>query len=547
MQKIVIITKEQVEISAMGEGPCEELKKTLEQASVYLDKGQYLDAFLLLEKLEHIFSGSKDVSELLAVAEVCFAATKTSCSCTKPQQSKSLDWYLILKVEENTEIDVIRRRYRQLALLLHPDKNKHPKAEAAFKLVSEAYACLSDKRKRVVFNAERSKLLCKRCAQKTQKSTGHFTSSASGEVKFGQKHSKTSRLFVERDGTNPERKSDEEKLQMFRERARARVDSTAQAWKDRRARFREEFQAVNNTFQCSRVDRKNLPTFEASESQFPNYPHRRVPVEKAASSDVPIFKDSEDRFLWYTQARNFPTSETRSRCRGEKLETPIYEQPIGKKVPFSELKRNVLGKDLKEILKERQAFYREPTKAPRNLDGLLRKLQAESGRDAQYYGAFRDSDIWRRNRMEDNKNSINTKNQCYNQGSETSDTDGEAEESLDWHDPLLKNRCLQHFGEDQYSNVLRNKLSDESKFSPTRKNAYCYSEVRNRTCKGVENVVCGENVKKSEELLKTLEHLREEAKDVAATLEKLRKSVGSEEDHVVRNLFCQKCPVPAGS
>lgn len=44
-------------------------------------------------------------------------------------------------------------------------------------------------------------------------------------------------------------------------------------------------------------------------------------------------------------------------------------------------------------------------------------------------------------------------------------------------------------------------------------------------------------MKKSEELLKTLEHLREEAKDVAATLKKLRKSVSSEEDNVVQKFF----------
>jgi len=62
-------------------------------------------------------------------------------------------------------------------------KNKHPKAETAFKLVSEAYACLSDKRKRAVYNVERSKLLCKKCQHMVQR-----TSSVSGEVQLGQSH-----------------------------------------------------------------------------------------------------------------------------------------------------------------------------------------------------------------------------------------------------------------------------------------------------------------------------------------------------------------------
>lgn len=524
----------------MGESPSEELKTALEQASAYLDNGQYNDAFLLLEKLEQQHPNSKDVSVLVSVAEVCFAATKTSCSCTKSQHRKTLDWYCILKVEENAEIDVVRKRYRQLALLLHPDKNKHPKAETAFKLVSEAYACLSDKRKRAVYNIERSKLLCKKCQHMVQR-----TSSVSGEVQLGQSHPKTSRLFVKKDGNNSKRMSDEEKLQMFRDRARARVDSTAQAWQDRRARFKEELQVMNNTFQSSRVDRKELPTFQASECQFPSYPHLRVPVERKGSSDIPIFKDSEDSFLWYNQARNASTSEARSRCRGEKLETPIYEETLGKKVPLAEIKRNsnIFSKDLKEILRERLAFCREPSKVPRNLDGLLQKLKAENKYDTQY-GVFRDSDIRRRNKMEESKNSINVKNWYYKRGSETSDTDDERDESFDCKD---QNSCLRHTGEDWSSNMQRMKLQQECKFNQPGKDSHSFADVCDKTCRGVGNIVSGENVKKSEELLKTLEHLREEAKDVAATLDKLRKNVGSEEDHVVHNFFCRKLPVAAGS
>ncbi|KAK9161639.1 hypothetical protein Syun_007980 [Stephania yunnanensis] len=41
------------------------------------------------------------------------------------------------EVEENANLDAIRKQYHKLALNLHPDKNKHPKAEIAFKLVLE--------------------------------------------------------------------------------------------------------------------------------------------------------------------------------------------------------------------------------------------------------------------------------------------------------------------------------------------------------------------------------------------------------------------------
>ncbi|KAL8161946.1 hypothetical protein V2J09_013435 [Rumex salicifolius] len=71
--------------------------------------------------------------------------------------SRFVDWYLVLRVEEDADTESIRKQYHKLALLLHPDKNRHPKAEIAFKLVSEAYECLIDKPKRRAFNLDRSK------------------------------------------------------------------------------------------------------------------------------------------------------------------------------------------------------------------------------------------------------------------------------------------------------------------------------------------------------------------------------------------------------
>lgn len=529
----------------MGEGPSEELKNSLRRASAYVDNCQYEDAFVLLEKLEQQFPGIKDVSELVSVAEICFAAAKTSCSCLKPQKTKTLDWYVIMKVEENAEIDVIRRRYRKLALLLHPDKNKHPKAEAAFKLVSEAYACLSDKKKRALYNVERSKLICKRCSQKVQNSKGNFRSSTSDKVECGQKYSRTWKIFVEKDAMDSDRMSDEEKLQMFRERARVRVDSTAQAWQERRARFKEEFHIVNNAFQSNRVDRKEFPTFDAKECLFPSYPHLRMPMEMKTSTDIPIFKNSEDRFFSYNQERNESSCEVRGRYRREKLETPIYEESTSKKVPFSVFKKNILRKDVKEILKEQKTFCRDSSSSPRNLDGLLRKLQAESGCDVRH-GFFRESDICRKYKMEDNKNCTSAKNQHHKRRSEISDTDEESEESFECYDNSIKSSGLHCAVEDQFNSVKK-KLQEESEFNLQRKDFYCFPEGCDRSFKGAGNVVCEDNVRKSEELLKTLEHLREEAKDVAATLDELRKSVGSEEDHVVCNIFGQKFPVATES
>jgi DnaJ family protein B protein 12 len=57
-----------------------------------------------------------------------------------------------LGVERSATEAQIKKAYRKLALKLHPDKNKAPTAEPAFKKVSEAFACLSDKEKRAKYN-----------------------------------------------------------------------------------------------------------------------------------------------------------------------------------------------------------------------------------------------------------------------------------------------------------------------------------------------------------------------------------------------------------
>jgi len=55
------------------------------------------------------------------------------------------DYYKILRLERSSCTDVdIKKSYRKLALLLHPDKCDKVGAEEAFKKVSAAYACLSE-------------------------------------------------------------------------------------------------------------------------------------------------------------------------------------------------------------------------------------------------------------------------------------------------------------------------------------------------------------------------------------------------------------------
>ncbi|KAL2338997.1 hypothetical protein Fmac_013443 [Flemingia macrophylla] len=111
--------------------------------------------------------GQESDSKAKLVLEICSISTR-SVLCvhtlfSRPANATFVDWYCILGVEENAGVNAIRKRYHKLALQVHPDKNKHPKAEIAFKLVSEAYTCLSDAAKREAFDLERCKHFCFQC------------------------------------------------------------------------------------------------------------------------------------------------------------------------------------------------------------------------------------------------------------------------------------------------------------------------------------------------------------------------------------------------
>lgn len=61
---------------------------------------------------------------------------------------KCKDYYEILQIGKDFSESEIKKQYRRLALLLHPDKNSEPGAAEAFKAVGNAFAVLSDADKR---------------------------------------------------------------------------------------------------------------------------------------------------------------------------------------------------------------------------------------------------------------------------------------------------------------------------------------------------------------------------------------------------------------
>ena len=63
---------------------------------------------------------------------------------------RNLNPYEVLQIDPETPIEDIRRKYRRLSILVHPDKNQDDpeRAQAAFDAVKKSYALLDDEKTR---------------------------------------------------------------------------------------------------------------------------------------------------------------------------------------------------------------------------------------------------------------------------------------------------------------------------------------------------------------------------------------------------------------
>jgi molecular chaperone DnaJ len=62
------------------------------------------------------------------------------------------DLYAVLEITREATEDDVKRSYRRLAMVFHPDRNSDDGAEAKFKEISEAYQILSDRDKRAHYD-----------------------------------------------------------------------------------------------------------------------------------------------------------------------------------------------------------------------------------------------------------------------------------------------------------------------------------------------------------------------------------------------------------
>nr|KYP72136.1 Chaperone protein dnaJ 49 [Cajanus cajan] len=125
----------------------DEAARAKEIAERKVSEGDYAGAKKFALKALSLFPALEGISQLLTTLDVYISSEK--------KINGEVDWYGILGVVPFANEEMVRKQYRKLALTLHPDKNKSPGAEGAFKLVSEAWSFLSDKVKRLAYNQNR--------------------------------------------------------------------------------------------------------------------------------------------------------------------------------------------------------------------------------------------------------------------------------------------------------------------------------------------------------------------------------------------------------
>jgi len=123
------------------------VKPLLRRAKCYMESEQYEEAVRDYENLLKSNKGNMEYRQLLQEAKL------------ELKKSKRKDYYKILGVEKTANDDEIKKAYRKRAMVHHPDRHssaseeEKKEHETKFKEVGEAYAILSDEKKRRMYDS----------------------------------------------------------------------------------------------------------------------------------------------------------------------------------------------------------------------------------------------------------------------------------------------------------------------------------------------------------------------------------------------------------
>lgn len=127
----------------------DEAKRAMDIAERKMTEKDYTGAKKFANKAQNLFPELDGLKQLFVAINVYISGEKTFAG--------EADWYGVLGVDPFASDEALKKQYRKLVLMLHPDKNKCKGAEGAFNLVAEAWALLSDKDKRILYNVKRGK------------------------------------------------------------------------------------------------------------------------------------------------------------------------------------------------------------------------------------------------------------------------------------------------------------------------------------------------------------------------------------------------------
>ena len=129
----------------------EEALRAKENAEKQFAEKNFAGAKNYALKAQSVYPDLEGISQMVATFEVYIAS--------EVKFNGENDYYSILGLLPTADKATVKKQYRKLAVLLHPDKNKTVGADGAFKLVSEAWTLLSDSAKRSSYDLRRSQLL----------------------------------------------------------------------------------------------------------------------------------------------------------------------------------------------------------------------------------------------------------------------------------------------------------------------------------------------------------------------------------------------------
>ncbi|ESQ55413.1 hypothetical protein EUTSA_v10027069mg [Eutrema salsugineum] len=129
-----------------------------------ISENDYVGAKQFVNKAQNLYPKLDGLKQMSIMINVYISASNK----INEEGEAECDWYGVLGVDHLADDETVKKQYKKLALLLHPDKNKCKGAEGAFKLVLEAWCLLSDKAKR---NAYDQKWKSKEAKTETQKPT----------------------------------------------------------------------------------------------------------------------------------------------------------------------------------------------------------------------------------------------------------------------------------------------------------------------------------------------------------------------------------------